>query len=99
MDGVWVWLIASLCAALGTLMLLFPRALPRIEEFLNRDWGSRELFALRLGLAFERRLEERLNAPVLTGSVVWDSALRRRPRTTGLSLCALAVIMVVIGGL
>ena len=96
MDASWSWLIAAPCAALGALMLLLPGALPRIEEFLNRDLGSREVFALRLGLSFEKRLEQRLNAAVLQESVVWDGALRRHPRVTGASLCVVAALLMAI---
>jgi hypothetical protein len=96
MDENALRLIASLCGATGALMLLAPRSVERIEELLNRDWGHQRVFAIRAGLPGERRLEERLNSPVLTRSLVWDDALRRHPRATGAGLCCVALLLAIL---
>ena len=89
-------LIASICAATGVMLLLRPAWLEQIEQAMNREWGQRELLALRTNLSVERRIERWLNTPVLTRSVCWDGALRRNPRTTGAGLCAAALLLLLI---
>ena len=96
MEEVVLNIIACCCASAGAVMLLLPGAVPRIEEVLNRDVGEREIFALRFGLPAERRVEERLNASVLMGAVVWDQALHRHSRVTGTALCGIALLHFVL---
>ncbi len=84
---------ALLCAAAGAVLVLAPGALPRIEALLNRTWGGRTLFTVRLGLEGERSAEEILNRPVLTRAVYWDHWLRRHPRVIGAVLLGLAAAL------
>ena len=96
MEEAMLNIIACCLVSTGALMLLLPGAVPRIEELLNRDVGEREIFALRFGFPAERRLEERLNARVLTSAVDWDRVLRRHSRVTGTALCGIALLLFVL---
>ena len=86
-------LIALLCAIAGTLMVCLPGSIPRIEELLNRRWGGRTLFSIRLGTPLERSAERVLNRPVRDRAVHWDGWVQRHPRAAGLGLLCLAALI------
>jgi hypothetical protein len=82
------WLLA------GLLMVLFPKALPRVEQALNRPVGGRSLMALRAGIPAEKEIEEVLNRPVLMRAIYWDQWIRRQPRAVGVLMLAAAALCI-----
>lgn len=86
--------VTLLCVITGALLVFFPATARRIEIALNRTWGDRELFGLRLRLPGEQRAETWLNQPLDGGSIRWDGWVRSHPRASGLLLWGIAGLLV-----